>query len=33
MWVPMCLIYLAAILAQLARWYSDPVPRLEESNA
>jgi cytochrome c oxidase assembly factor CtaG len=27
MWVPMCLIYLAAILAQLARWHSaEPHP-------
>jgi cytochrome c oxidase assembly factor CtaG len=33
MWVPMCLIYLTAILAQLARWHSDPVPQAEESNA
>jgi cytochrome c oxidase assembly factor CtaG len=24
MWVPMCLVYLAAILGQLARWYSVP---------
>lgn len=24
MWVPMCLIYLAAIFAQLVRWYSQP---------
>ena len=24
MWVPMCLIYLIAILAQIARWYSQP---------
>jgi cytochrome c oxidase assembly factor CtaG len=31
MWVPMCLIYLAAILAQLARWHSGPHP--EKSNA
>lgn len=30
MWVPMCLIYLAAILAQLARWQSDPVPQPEK---
>ena len=29
MWVPMCLIYLAAILAQLARWHSDPAPHPE----
>ena len=33
MWVPMCLIYLAAILAQLARWHSDAAPQVEESNA
>src|SRR5439155_18622237 len=33
MWVPMCLIYLAAILAQLARWHSDPAPQVEKSNA
>jgi cytochrome c oxidase assembly factor CtaG len=31
MWVPMCLIYLTAILAQLARWHSGAHP--EESNA
>jgi putative membrane protein len=33
MWVPMCLIYLAAILAQLARWHSNPAPYPERSNA
>jgi putative membrane protein len=33
MWVPMCLIYLTAILAQLARWHSDPVLHSEKSNA
>jgi putative membrane protein len=33
MWVPMCLIYLAAILAQLARWHSDPTPQVEKYNA
>jgi putative membrane protein len=33
MWVPMCLIYLAAILAQFARWHSDPVAEAEKSNA
>jgi cytochrome c oxidase assembly factor CtaG len=33
MWVPMCLIYVAAILAQLARWQSDSVPRPEKSHA
>jgi len=31
MWVPMCLIYVTAILAQLARWHSSPHP--EQSNA
>lgn len=31
MWVPMCLIYLTAILAQLARWHSGPHP--EKTNA
>lgn len=31
MWVPMCAIYLVAILAQLARWHSSP--QLEQSNA
>jgi cytochrome c oxidase assembly factor CtaG len=25
MWVPMCLVYLSAILAQLARWFAHPV--------
>jgi cytochrome c oxidase assembly factor CtaG len=25
MWVPMCLVYLAAIIAQLARWFTDRV--------
>ena len=24
MWVPMCLVYLAAIFAQLVRWFSPP---------
>jgi cytochrome c oxidase assembly factor CtaG len=33
MWVPMCLIYLSAILTQLVRWHSDPAPQAEESNA
>jgi hypothetical protein len=33
MWVPMCLIYLAAILAQLARWHSNPAVCPEKSNA
>src|SRR6201987_5718917 len=31
MWVPMCAIYVTAILAQLARWHSSPQP--EQSNA
>jgi putative membrane protein len=26
MWVPMCLVYLAAIIVQLARWFAHPVP-------
>jgi putative membrane protein len=26
MWVPMCLIYLSAIFAQIARWYGEPAP-------
>jgi putative membrane protein len=25
MWVPMCLVYLAAIIAQLSRWFAHPV--------
>jgi len=25
MWVPMCLVYLAAIIAQLARWFTHPI--------
>jgi cytochrome c oxidase assembly factor CtaG len=25
MWVPMCLVYLAAIIAQLTRWFTHPV--------
>ena len=33
MWVPMCLIYLTAILAQLARWHSDSTPQVEKYNA
>jgi len=28
MWVPMCLIYLAAIFSQLVRWFSPPTPAL-----
>jgi cytochrome c oxidase assembly factor CtaG len=31
MWIPMCAIYVTAILAQLARWHSSP--QTEESNA
>jgi cytochrome c oxidase assembly factor CtaG len=31
MWVPMCAIYVTAILAQLARWHSSPQPT--QSNA
>jgi putative membrane protein len=31
MWVPMCVIYVTAILAQLARWHSSPQPT--QSNA
>jgi putative membrane protein len=31
MWVPMCAIYAAAILGQMARWHSSPQP--ERSNA
>ena len=30
MWVPMCAIYVTAILAQLARWHSYPAPHTEE---
>jgi putative membrane protein len=33
MWVPMCLIYATAILAQLARWHSDPATHPEKSHA
>jgi putative membrane protein len=33
MWVPMCAIYVTAILAQLARWHSCPTPQTEKSNA
>jgi cytochrome c oxidase assembly factor CtaG len=25
MWVPMCLVYLAAIIGQLARWFTHPI--------
>src|SRR4029079_6433727 len=31
MWVPMCAIYAAAILAQMARWHSSP--QREQSHA
>ena len=27
MWVPMCFVYLTAIIAQLARWFAYPVTR------
>jgi putative membrane protein len=30
MWVPMCLIYLTAILAQMARWFAQPASRAVE---
>jgi putative membrane protein len=30
MWVPMCLIYFAAILGQIAHWFVDPTPALAE---
>ena len=26
MWVPMCLVYLGAVFAQLARWFGEPAP-------
>ena len=26
MWVPMCLVYLSALVVQLARWFAHPVP-------
>jgi putative membrane protein len=26
MWVPMCLVYLGAIFAQIARWFAEPAP-------
>jgi hypothetical protein len=29
----MCVIYVTAILAQLARWHSCPAPHTEKSNA
>jgi putative membrane protein len=31
MWVPMCLIYLSAIFAQLVRWFSPPLPVISTS--
>jgi putative membrane protein len=31
MWVPMCLIYLSAIFAQIARWFAEPAPVLKTS--
>jgi len=31
MWAPMCLIYLTAILGQLARWYAAPATALPEN--
>jgi putative membrane protein len=33
MWVPMCLIYVTAILAQLVRWQSDSTTQPEKSHA
>ena len=30
MWVPMCLVYLVAIIAQLARWFAHPVGSVVE---
>jgi len=33
MWVPMCAIYVTAILAQLARWHSYPATHTKQSNA
>jgi cytochrome c oxidase assembly factor CtaG len=30
MWVPMCLIYLTAILAQIARWFAEPAGPITE---
>ena len=32
MWVPMCAIYVTAILAQLARWHSYPATHTKQSN-
>ena len=34
MWVPMCLVYLSAIIAQFARWFAQPItsaPAIEKS--
>jgi cytochrome c oxidase assembly factor CtaG len=31
MWVPMCLVYLGAIVAQLARWFGQPVATAEKA--
>jgi cytochrome c oxidase assembly factor CtaG len=33
MWVPMCLIYVTAILAQLARWQTESASHPEKSHA
>jgi cytochrome c oxidase assembly factor CtaG len=30
MWVPMCLVYFAAILAQVARWFAEPAIAVKE---
>jgi cytochrome c oxidase assembly factor CtaG len=32
MWIPMCLVYLTAIIAQLARWFVHPVPSVPIMN-
>jgi putative membrane protein len=32
MWVPMCLVYLGAIIAQLARWFEHPVASAPVTN-
>jgi len=31
MWVPMCLIYLSAIIAQIARWFAEPAVAATET--
>jgi putative membrane protein len=31
MWVPMCLVYLSAILAQLARWFAEPKTQTKQT--